>query len=64
MANQEHLEILKKGIEAWNKWRRQYPSKRPNLSEANLPGAHLTEPNLIGANLTEANARLICNTDG
>jgi|GEM_PF-5729228 hypothetical protein len=25
MANKEHLEILKKGVEGWNRWRALYP---------------------------------------
>ena len=25
MANPEHLEILKQGVEQWNKWRMEYP---------------------------------------
>lgn len=36
MANPEHLEILKQGIGAWNNWRQQEPSIRPDLSKANL----------------------------
>ena len=36
MANDEHVAILKKGVEAWNAWRRENPDIRPDLSEANL----------------------------
>jgi Pentapeptide repeats (8 copies) len=59
MGNPEHLKILKQGIEAWKEWRRQYPSIRPNLTEADLIGANLTEAdlteaNLIGADLSRA----------
>jgi hypothetical protein len=36
MANPEHLEILKQGVEVWNKWREDNPSIRPDLSEAHL----------------------------
>lgn len=70
MANEEHLAILKQGVETWNEWRRKNPSVVPdlkkadfsgvdlsdvNLSEANLKGANLIGANLIRANLSEAN---------
>jgi uncharacterized protein YjbI with pentapeptide repeats len=32
MANQEHLEVLLAGVKTWNKWRRQNPGIRPDLS--------------------------------
>lgn len=32
MANEEHLKILKQGVEAWNQWRRKTPDVRTNLS--------------------------------
>ena len=44
MANPEHLEILKQGVEAWNQWREQNPQTKPDLS-----GAILREANLGGA---------------
>ncbi len=46
MANPEHLEILKQGVEAWNQWREQNPQTKPDLS-----GAILREANLRGADL-------------
>ena len=36
MANQEHLDILKQGVDAWNKWREKHPHYRPYLREINL----------------------------
>ena len=36
MANQEHLDILKQGVEVWNKWRKEYPKINPDLSFFNL----------------------------
>lgn len=64
MANQEHLEILKQGVKAWNQWRKEHPEIQPdlrdadlrnvNLHGANLENADLRETNLSGANLSEA----------
>jgi uncharacterized protein YjbI with pentapeptide repeats len=51
MANKEHLVRLKHGVEAWNQWRRENPDARPDLSQANLAGAHLVEADLSDANL-------------
>jgi len=64
MANQKHLAILKKGVAAWNDWRKQHPKLRPDLQEADLRGANLREgvaqlqrANLSRANLNGANLR-------
>lgn len=59
MANEEHLKILKLGVEAWNQWREQNPEIQPDLSEAVLSrakfsGANLGEANLIQADFREA----------
>ena len=55
MANKEHLARLKHGVEAWNLWRRENPDARPDLSQANLTGAHLVEADLSDTNLFWAN---------
>jgi hypothetical protein len=39
MANDEHVAMLKKGVDAWNGWRRKNRNIRPNLSEADLINA-------------------------
>lgn len=57
--NQEHLEILKRGVKAWNKWRRESAGVTPDLANADLRGAHLSkadlsEADLSGADLPEA----------
>jgi hypothetical protein len=49
MANEEHLAILKQGVEAWNQWRRENPSIVPDLAETDL-----SSRNLNGANLSKA----------
>jgi hypothetical protein len=55
MANGEHLEILKQGVEQWNEWRREHPDVAPDLSEGDLAGAKLVVANLIRARLFRAN---------
>ena len=54
MANQEHLDILKQGVRAWNQWRTEYAHIQPDLSEADLSGAKLCNADLSSANLHEA----------
>src|SRR5438876_1238532 len=51
MANQEHLDILKQGVETWNQWREEHADIRLDLGEADLSGANLSKANLSGANL-------------
>ena len=46
MANEEHIKIIKQGVEVWNRWRETNPDIQPDLSGADLFGA-----NLFGANL-------------
>ena len=70
MANAEHLEILGKGVNAWNQWRGEAQGARPDLSSVslsrrdlqgvdfsrcNLAEAHLNNSDLSQANLTRAN---------
>jgi uncharacterized protein YjbI with pentapeptide repeats len=69
MANQEHLAILKKGVEAWNRWRQQNPEVIPDLRLANLiaadfHGASLDYAVLGWANLERASGTRRCNRSG
>lgn len=54
MANPEHLEMLKQGVEHWNQWRQEHPDVRPDLSDAILQRAKLS-----GANLSRADVRKV-----
>jgi len=40
MANPEHLEILKQGVEVRNKWRKAHPAVEPDLSGTDLSKAN------------------------
>jgi uncharacterized protein YjbI with pentapeptide repeats len=56
MANQEHLEQLKCGVQEWNQWRLKQPTTLlPDLSEANLSNANLRSANLRGVYLSRTN---------
>src|SRR5262245_43728165 len=54
MANDEHVALLKKGVDAWNTWRGENPNAVPDLSGANLYGANLSGANISGAYLSQA----------
>src|SRR5262245_24761239 len=51
MANKEHLELIKQGVDVWNKWRDKHPDTRPELRKANVVGADLSGADLSKANL-------------
>jgi len=53
MANAEHLQSIKKGVESWNQWREQNPDIIADLSKADLRGLNLQNANLKNANLKE-----------
>ena len=36
MANQEHLDFLKQGVEVWNQWREENPDIHPDLSRLSI----------------------------
>ena len=54
MANQKHLDILKQGVDVWNKWR-ESSEEKPDLSKADLSNANLSGANLSGAGLSGVN---------
>jgi hypothetical protein len=51
MANPEHLDLLKRGVEIWNESRRRFPKIEPDLSNADLEFCNLEKANLSKANL-------------
>jgi hypothetical protein len=62
MANPEHLEILKRGVEEWNLWRAAHKNLSLDLNEASLDsaslgGAILSGVDMVGANFRNADLR-------
>src|SRR6266487_2821918 len=60
MADQQHLEKLRQGVEIWNLWRNEHPIEDVDLSRADLIGSNLSNAildyvNLSGAKLSGAN---------
>jgi uncharacterized protein YjbI with pentapeptide repeats len=61
MANEAYLNILKQGVEAWNKWRDENPGvmkpdlRRADLGEADFTRVDLSRADLFGSNLLNAN---------
>jgi len=55
MPNPEHVEMLKQGADAWNRWRLHNRGVAPNFIAANLHGADLQGAHLHDADLTRAN---------
>ena len=55
MANQEQLEILRQGVDAWNKWRASNTMVQIDLGGADLHESDFNGVNLSGANLLYAN---------
>ena len=55
MANQEHLELLRSGVDALNNFAAQHPDVTIDLSGADLSGMALRGLRIQGANLEGAN---------
>src|SRR6266702_1333109 len=51
MADQQQLDLLRKGVKNWNAWRTQRPDMHPDLGGADLTNANLSGADLSGANL-------------
>jgi uncharacterized protein YjbI with pentapeptide repeats len=68
VANEEHVALLRQGVETWNTWRRTYSGKFPpdlagadlhgmDLDEADLHEVYLIDTDLHGGILSGANLR-------
>jgi uncharacterized protein YjbI with pentapeptide repeats len=57
MAIEEHLNVLTRGVEVWNQWRKDNSSVKPDLSKANLGHRFLEYVDFSDANLIKANLR-------
>src|SRR6516165_4781144 len=56
MPNDEHLMMLRRGVEAWNSWRAER-DESPDLSQAGLRGLDLSGYDLSRADLRGADLR-------
>jgi uncharacterized protein YjbI with pentapeptide repeats len=54
MSEPSHLDILQRGSDAWNDWRRDNPGDRPTFRSADLSELDLTRANLSEADLSYA----------
>jgi uncharacterized protein YjbI with pentapeptide repeats len=58
MANSDHVQTLRQGVDTWNAWREREPHIPPDLiradlRKADLRGADFSKANLSGANLNK-----------
>ena len=60
MPNQTHFEMVKQGVETWNKWREENPEIEPDLSDVDFSGLKLNNANLSDTDLRRTNLK---NTD-
>jgi uncharacterized protein YjbI with pentapeptide repeats len=63
MPNPDHLSILDQGVEAWNAWRKENPSVKPDLSRASFYQKRLDGADFREANLTEASLDYLDDAD-
>ena len=55
MANPEHVAILDNGVKVWNKWRRENPEIKPDLSNSDFSDRVLSGVNLSHSDINNAN---------
>ena len=49
MAKEEHVALLRQGMDAWNAWRRENPDVSPDQPKADLRWANLQGAGLDGS---------------
>ena len=54
MANEEQFNLIKQGVEKWNRWREDNADIKPDLSECDLRQANLQKANLSYTNLNKS----------
>ncbi len=59
MANEEHVAILKEGVDVWNKWRLDNPDIIPDLGGVDLHGIRFCRADLCEANLFKTNLSFV-----
>ena len=64
MANPEHLETLRRGVEAWNRWRRESPETIVNLIGADLEGSQLVDVDFERKSRSEVKTEEPCHIFG
>jgi uncharacterized protein YjbI with pentapeptide repeats len=60
MANSEHVELLKQGVNVWNAWRQAQPNIRPDLQSLDLLQWDLSRYDFHQANFYQSNLRDSC----
>ena len=58
MANPEHVEILKQGVDVWNRWREDNPHENPDLKELKFRNKHLIGADFNNSDLKGSKFRL------
>lgn len=57
MANEEHLAILRQGVEVWNRWREANPTLRPDFRRMDLSEFDLKKADLQGTDFRRSDLR-------
>lgn len=57
MASQEYVDLLRRGVAGWNRWREQQPDAVVDLEAADLSGLSLDGADLGAANLADSDLR-------
>jgi uncharacterized protein YjbI with pentapeptide repeats len=55
MPSRKHVDILNNGVKAWNKWRKENPEIKPNLTKLKRVRSKLNGVDFSNTNLQDAN---------